>query len=98
MVTEVTGRVPDPKAFPDATDQKAASQALEYMGLEPGTRIVDIPLDRVFIGSCTNSRIEDLRLASRILAGRHVASSIKQALSWFPVHAWLKHRRERRAG
>jgi 3-isopropylmalate/(R)-2-methylmalate dehydratase large subunit len=80
MVTSVTGRVPDPASFPDANDQKAAEMALKYMDLKPGTAMQEIALDRVFIGSCTNSRIEDLRLAARVVAGKHVAKSLKQAL------------------
>jgi 3-isopropylmalate/(R)-2-methylmalate dehydratase large subunit len=81
MVTAVTGRVPDPGSLGDADQRKAAMRALEYMDLRPGTRMVDIPLDRVFIGSCTNSRIEDLRLAARVLEGKRVAASVKQALA-----------------
>ncbi len=80
MVTDVTGRVPDPSSFRDPVERKAAERALEYMALEPGTRMVDIPLDRVFIGSCTNSRIGDLRAAARVVAGKKVARSLKQAL------------------
>jgi 3-isopropylmalate/(R)-2-methylmalate dehydratase large subunit len=80
MVTDVTGRVPDPSSFSDSVDRQAAQRALEYMALEPGTRIVDIPLDRVFIGSCTNSRLEDLRLAARVAAGKKIAKSLKGAL------------------
>jgi 3-isopropylmalate/(R)-2-methylmalate dehydratase large subunit len=80
MVTQVTGRVPDPSSFQDAVDRKAAESALAYMGLQPGTPIENIALDRVFIGSCTNSRIEDLRAASKVVAGKHVAKSLKQAL------------------
>jgi 3-isopropylmalate/(R)-2-methylmalate dehydratase large subunit len=80
MVADVTGKVPEPSSFSDPVDRKAAECALEYMGLEPGTRIVDIPLDYVFIGSCTNSRLEDLRLAARVTAGRKVSKTLKSAL------------------
>jgi 3-isopropylmalate/(R)-2-methylmalate dehydratase large subunit len=80
MVTQVTGRVPDPSSFQDSVDRKAAENALAYMGLAPGTRMEDISLDRVFIGSCTNSRLEDIRAAARVVAGKHVAKSLKQAL------------------
>jgi 3-isopropylmalate/(R)-2-methylmalate dehydratase large subunit len=80
MVTSITGRVPDPHAFADTNDRKATESALKYMGLTPGTPMVDIPLDRVFIGSCTNSRLDDLRAAAHLVAGKHVAKNIKQAL------------------
>ncbi|HXN21583.1 MAG TPA: 3-isopropylmalate dehydratase large subunit [Candidatus Dormibacteraeota bacterium] len=80
MVTSVTSRVPDPSAFTATDDQKATERALQYMGLRAGTPIVDITLDRVFIGSCTNSRLDDLRAAAQIVAGKHVARNIKQAL------------------
>jgi 3-isopropylmalate/(R)-2-methylmalate dehydratase large subunit len=80
MVADVTGKVPDPNSFADSVDRQAATRALEYMALKPGTRITDIALDRIFIGSCTNSRIEDLRLAARVVAGKHVAKSLKEAL------------------
>src|SRR6202050_4225403 len=80
MVTQVTGRVPDPSSFQDPVDRKAAEGALVYMNLKPGTPIEEIRLDRVFIGSCTNSRIEDLRAAARVASGKHVAKSLKQAL------------------
>ncbi|MCL6565292.1 MAG: 3-isopropylmalate dehydratase large subunit [Acidobacteriia bacterium] len=80
MVADVTGVVPDPASFADPVERKAAERALQYMALEPGTRITDIPIDRVFIGSCTNSRLEDLRLAARVVEGRKVARTVKQAL------------------
>jgi 3-isopropylmalate/(R)-2-methylmalate dehydratase large subunit len=75
MVVPVTGRVPTPDDF-EGDDRGAAERALAYMGLRPGTPIEDITLDRVFLGSCTNSRIEDLRAAAAIVAGRRVASSV----------------------
>ncbi len=80
MVVAVDARVPDPARETDATRQAGMQRALDYMGLKPGTAITEIPLDRIFIGSCTNSRIEDLRAAAKIAAGRKVAENIKQAL------------------
>jgi 3-isopropylmalate/(R)-2-methylmalate dehydratase large subunit len=77
MVTDVTGQVPDPDLFEDENDRKATRRSLEYMGLKPGTPIQDIRLERVFIGSCTNSRLEDLRVAARIVQGKRVASSVQ---------------------
>jgi 3-isopropylmalate/(R)-2-methylmalate dehydratase large subunit len=81
MVTDVTSRVPDPNSFADPVDRKAAESALLYMNLMPGTPITDIAVDRVFIGSCTNSRIEDLRAAAHVIEGKHIAKNIKQALA-----------------
>ncbi len=80
MVTQVTSRVPEPSSFQNPVDRKAAESALLYMDLKPGTPIENIALDRVFIGSCTNSRLEDLRAAAKVVTGRHVAKSLKQAL------------------
>jgi 3-isopropylmalate dehydratase, large subunit len=80
MVAPVTGVVPDPASAPTEAKRNNYQQALKYMGLEPGTPITEIKLDRVFIGSCTNSRIEDLRAAAAVVKGRKVASNIKQAL------------------
>jgi 3-isopropylmalate/(R)-2-methylmalate dehydratase large subunit len=80
MVTGVTERVPEPGSFREPDDQKAAARALEYMGLKAGTALVDIPVDRVFIGSCTNSRLNDLRAAARVVAGKHVSKNLKEAL------------------
>jgi 3-isopropylmalate/(R)-2-methylmalate dehydratase large subunit len=76
MVTAVTGQVPSPDAFDSPADRDAAERALHYMDLEPGTPIEQIALDRVFIGSCTNSRIGDLREAAELVAGRRVAPSV----------------------
>jgi 3-isopropylmalate/(R)-2-methylmalate dehydratase large subunit len=77
MVTEVAGSVPDPGIVDGPVDSETAERALTYMDLEPGTPMTEIPLDRVFIGSCTNSRIEDLRAAASMVAGREVASSVR---------------------
>ena len=77
QVTGVDAAVPDPGAFADPNDRSSAERALDYMGLAAGTRIVDIPLDRVFIGSCTNSRIEDLRAAAGVVRGYRVASTVR---------------------
>ena len=77
MVTGVSGRVPDPKSMETQADAEATERALEYMGLRPGTAIQDISIDRVFIGSCTNSRIEDLRNAAEVVRGKRVNDSVR---------------------
>ncbi|MGD9095770.1 MAG: 3-isopropylmalate dehydratase large subunit [Chromatiales bacterium] len=80
MVTSISGSVPDPAKEPDETRASGMRRALEYMGLEPDTPITEIRPDKVFIGSCTNSRIEDLRAAAAVIRGRKVASNIKLAM------------------
>ncbi|MGH3137275.1 MAG: 3-isopropylmalate dehydratase large subunit [Gaiellaceae bacterium] len=77
MVAPVGGVVPDPADVADDDERAALERALSYMALEPGTRLLDIHLDRVFIGSCTNSRIEDLRAAAAVVAGRRVHPRVR---------------------
>jgi 3-isopropylmalate/(R)-2-methylmalate dehydratase large subunit len=77
MVAPVDGVVPDPASYEDPAERSAAERALSYMALEPGTAIRDIHIDRVFIGSCTNARIEDLRAAAGVVAGRKVADGVR---------------------
>ncbi len=76
-VVPITGHVPDPMSFADPSKQAAARKSLEYMGLTPGTAMQDVSIQHVFIGSCTNSRIEDLRAAATIANGRHVADGVR---------------------
>ncbi len=80
MTVDVTGNIPDPSKIQDPKKRDSIARALKYMGLEPNQSINSITLDKVFIGSCTNSRIEDLRAAASILEGKKVANSIKQAM------------------
>jgi 3-isopropylmalate/(R)-2-methylmalate dehydratase large subunit len=80
MVTAIDGRVPDPDQEKDAVRRDAMEKALVYMNLQPNTPIADIRIDKVFIGSCTNSRIEDLRAAAAVVRGKHRASNVRLAL------------------
>jgi 3-isopropylmalate/(R)-2-methylmalate dehydratase large subunit len=80
MVLPIDGVVPAPEDFTQAVQREAVERALQYMGLRPGMAISDIQLDRVFIGSCTNSRIEDLRAAAAVVKGKSVASTVLEAL------------------
>ena len=76
----ITGMVPDPASFADPSKQEAAAKSLAYMGLVPGTPMVEVEVQNIFIGSCTNSRIEDLRAAAQVLKGRHKAPNVKWAI------------------
>jgi 3-isopropylmalate/(R)-2-methylmalate dehydratase large subunit len=80
MVTTIDGKVPDPKMESDPIKREAAERALLYMGLNPNTPIAEIKIDKVFIGSCTNSRIEDLRAAAGVVRGRRIADNVKLAM------------------
>jgi 3-isopropylmalate/(R)-2-methylmalate dehydratase large subunit len=79
-VSPITGRVPDPDSFEDPAKRAAARKSLDYMGLRPGEALQDVRVEHIFIGSCTNSRIEDLRQAADVVRGRKVNAGIKQAL------------------
>ena len=80
-VAPITGTVPDPARFADPAKQEAARKSLDYMGLAPGTPLAEIAVENVFIGSCTNSRIEDFRAAAAILRGRHKAANVRWAIA-----------------
>ncbi len=77
QVAPITGTVPNPAQFTQETDRRSAERALEYMALQPGTRLQDVKLDRVFIGSCTNARIEDLRAAAKVIGGKRVHEGVR---------------------
>ena len=80
MVVSIHDKVPDPENEADPVKKAAMIKALKYMGLTPNSPIQSISVDKIFIGSCTNSRIEDLRLAANIVKGQKIASNIKEAL------------------
>ena len=94
MVTAIGGRVPDPADARNAVQQQDWTRALQYMDLQAGTSLIDIAIDKVFIGSCTNSRIEDLREAAAVVDGRKVASSVKLAMV-VPGSGLVKQQAER---
>ena len=94
MVTSVDGRVPDPKNEADAVKRGSMENALAYMGLQANTPITEISIDKVFIGSCTNSRIEDLRAAAEVARGKHVAKNVKLAMV-VPGSGLVKQQAER---
>jgi 3-isopropylmalate/(R)-2-methylmalate dehydratase large subunit len=94
MVTSIDGRVPDPGQEKDAVRRDAIEKALAYMALAPNTPIEDIRIDKVFIGSCTNSRIEDLRAAAEVVRGRQRAANVKLALV-VPGSGLVKEQAER---
>ena len=79
-VVPIGGKVPDPASFADASKQAAAAKSLDYMGLTPGQLLSEVSVENIFIGSCTNSRIEDLRSAADVLRGRHKADNVKWAI------------------
>ncbi len=91
-VAPITGRVPDPAQVDDPLKRAAMLRSLEYMALAPNTRLVDVPVQRVFIGSCTNSRIEDLRAAAAIASGRRVAEGVRALV--VPGSGLVKHQAE----
>jgi 3-isopropylmalate/(R)-2-methylmalate dehydratase large subunit len=84
--------VPDPADYADADEREAVERALAYMALEPGTPIGDIHVDRVFIGSCTNARIEDLRTAASVVAGKRVHPTVRAMV--VPGSATVKRQAE----
>jgi 3-isopropylmalate/(R)-2-methylmalate dehydratase large subunit len=94
MVVPVDAAVPDPEQESDPVKRVGMQNALKYMALKPGTPIRDIALDKIFIGSCTNSRIEDLRAAAVVVKGKHIAKNIKLALV-VPGSGLVKHQAER---
>jgi len=94
MVLPVSGRVPDPEQESDEVKRTGMRNALKYMALQPGTALTDIAIDKVFIGSCTNSRIEDLRAAASVVRGKHVANNVTLAMV-VPGSGLVKQQAER---
>ena len=92
-VAPIGGTIPAPESFADPSKQEAARKSLAYMGLEPGQRLADVAIENVFIGSCTNSRIEDLRAAAQVLRGRHKADGVRWAIV-VPGSGLVKHQAE----
>ncbi len=92
MVADVDGVVPDPAEYSDPDQREAVERALRYMDLAPGTPLVEVAIDKVFIGSCTNARIEDLRIAAQVVAGRRVAEGVHAIV--VPGSAQVKLRAE----
>ena len=92
MVTTIDGTVPSPEDAPSEADKKSFTRALEYMDLKPGTKLEDIKVDAVFLGSCTNARIEDLRAAAKVVKGHHVATTVRAMV--VPGSQKVKHQAE----
>jgi 3-isopropylmalate/(R)-2-methylmalate dehydratase large subunit len=91
-VLPITGRIPNPAEETDANKRAAMARSLEYMGLTPGTKLLELPVQRVFIGSCTNGRIEDLRAAAAVAKGRKVAAGVNAMV--VPGSGLVKHQAE----
>ncbi len=91
-VLPITGQVPDPASYPDAQRRASAERALKYMGLTPGQKLEDVKVDKVFVGSCTNGRIEDLRAVAAILKGKKVAAGVGMLI--VPGSGLVKHQAE----
>jgi len=91
-VVPITGRVPDPAAVTDEDKRAAMLRALDYMGLEPGEPLAEVTVDRVFLGSCTNGRIEDLRAAAKVIDGKRVAPTVRAMV--VPGSGLVKHQAE----
>jgi 3-isopropylmalate/(R)-2-methylmalate dehydratase large subunit len=92
MVAPIDGVVPDPADYADPDERAAVERALRYMALEPGTPLIDVRIDKVFIGSCTNARIEDLRAAARVVDGRRIAAGVQAIV--VPGSAQVKRQAE----